>query len=290
MGIGKFYNRRVRVGAIIVYQHLAFWLKQLLALLRVYLLDLYEFCFGLRPPMTPPRRKIFIGDGDFSKTGKEFFEYFISIGGLKPDHKVLDLGSGMGRMAIPLTTFLSDSTEYHGVDIVKSGIVWSKKHISKKHPNFNFHLLDIYSHRYNRKGTFKAADYKLPFENETFDFICANSLFTHLLASDMQNYLSEVGRLLKPGGTSFLTFFLINEESKSQISEGNSNYSFTYKISKSYYDVKNNPEGQTAYDELFLREELKTNSLVLKDPIHYGSWCGRDEFTSYQDIIIATKE
>lgn len=25
------------------------------------------------------------------------------------------------------------------------------------------------------------------------------------------------------------------------------------------------------------------------EPIHYGLWCGRDEFLSYQDIILAKK-
>jgi len=50
---------------------------------------------------------IFVGDGDYEKAGNEFFVYFREFGKLKPSDKVLDVGCGIGRMSLPLTTYLA---------------------------------------------------------------------------------------------------------------------------------------------------------------------------------------
>ena len=41
--------------------------------------------------------------------------------GLKPEHRVLDIGCGVGRVALPLTRYLTSGT-YDGFDIVKRWI------------------------------------------------------------------------------------------------------------------------------------------------------------------------
>lgn len=61
-----------------------------------FMADNYELMSGERDSLTPPRRLIFVGQGDFKKTGQGFLEYFISIGLLVPFHISYSL--------IPLTT------------------------------------------------------------------------------------------------------------------------------------------------------------------------------------------
>lgn len=85
-------------------------------------MDAVESARGKRPPMIPPRRKIFTGSGDFLQTGQEFLRYFKDLGHLKPNHRVLDVGSGIGRMAIPLTSYLNHEGSYEGFDIVPMGV------------------------------------------------------------------------------------------------------------------------------------------------------------------------
>ena len=249
--------------------------------------DAYDSLLGRRPPLTPPKRLDYIGGGSFHGIGQEFFEYFKKTG-LKPEHNILDLGSGLGRMAVPLVDYLSKDAEFHGVDIVHKGVNWSQKNITSKYPNFKFHYLDIYNRRYNRKGLFNAADYRLPFDDESFDFICANSLFTHMLASDMSNYLDEVGRLLKPGGISFLTYFLLNEETDELMKEEKSDFVFPYTISHTHYVWKHIPEAITAYEESYIRKRYDEISLEISDILR-GAWCGRENPIGYQDKVIAKK-
>ena len=49
------------------------------------------------------------------------------------------------------------------------------------------------------------------------------------------------------------------------------------------------PEAVTGYEEDFVRAVYDRYNLEIKEPIHYGAWCGREKFLSYQDLILAFK-
>ena len=48
------------------------------------------------------------------------------------------------------------------------------------------------------------------------------------------------------------------------------------------------PENGVAYEESFVRDLYRDNALEIGGPIRYGSWCGRSDFLSIQDIVIAS--
>ncbi len=98
--------------------------------------------------LTPPRRLIFPGARNFRNIGEEFLGHFIVLGELKPNERVLDIGCGAGRMAVPLTKYLSSEGSYVGIDVVSGGITWCTKNIAKKYPNFRFYLASIHNKRY----------------------------------------------------------------------------------------------------------------------------------------------
>jgi protein-L-isoaspartate O-methyltransferase len=51
----------------------------------------------------PAPESVFVGDGDYRAIGAEYLGHFVRLGGLKPSDRVLDIGCGIGRMAVPLT-------------------------------------------------------------------------------------------------------------------------------------------------------------------------------------------
>jgi hypothetical protein len=80
--------------------------------------------FKSKDGMRPPRSLISVGDGNFEQIGREYMGHFIQLGGLKPHEQVLEIGCGIGRMAIPLTAYLNDDGRYEGFDIVRPEIRW----------------------------------------------------------------------------------------------------------------------------------------------------------------------
>lgn len=259
---------------------------------RVYYLihDTVASLLGRPDPLTPSEEKIaFIGGGDFKIIGEEFRRYFLELGGLKPQEKVLDVGCGIGRMAVPLTKYLKGQGGYEGFDIYKPGIDWCREKITPRYPNFRFQLADAYSKHYNPEGKQPASAYRFPYPQESFDFVFLTSVFTHMLPADVENYFSEIVRTLKSGGRCLITFFLLNQESLPLIKEQKSSLDFPYDFG--YYRLMdaNIPEAVVGYDEAGVLDWFEKYGLSIKPPIHYGSWCGRTNFLSYQDIIVAAK-
>ncbi|MBK5347062.1 class I SAM-dependent methyltransferase [Bacillus sp. TH44] len=236
----------------------------------------------------PPELVQYVG-GDFQKVGKEFIKYFIQIGSLKSNETVLDVGCGVGRMAVPLMNYLSDDGAYYGFDLFKDGITWCKNNISAARSNFHFEHVDIYNQFYNPEGKEDASQYKFPYEDDSFDFIFLTSVFTHLLPKELEHYVSEIVRVLKKDGRCFITFFLINPESSYYLNSGLSTLGFYHQIENCYVVNKDIPNFAVAYPEEDIRTLLNKHGLEVINKPHYGLWCGRNEYTSYQDIVLTKK-
>ena len=130
----------------------------------------------------------------FKQNSEEFFRLYVDLCGLKPDEQILDVGCGIGRKTIRLTQYLGDGGAYEGIDIVKSGIDWCSERISRRYPRFRFQQIDVYNGYYNPGGRHKAAEYRFPYPDGSFDLVVLGSVFTHMLTDDTAHYLSEMAR------------------------------------------------------------------------------------------------
>jgi SAM-dependent methyltransferase len=205
---------------------------------------------------------------DFTRTGRDQLEFFTELAGLRPTDRVLDIGCGVGRIAIPLTGYLSASGGYDGFDILPYMIDWDRENISARHPNFRFHLAEIASTTNQAQAaTLDAAEYRFPFGDDTFDFAYAGSLFTHLVPGGTENYLAEAARTLKSGGRLVATFNLYNEQTQSRLPGRNLATAWPFELGHYRLKEKDAPESNVAYEEGWLREAYKRAGLTILEPL-----------------------
>jgi SAM-dependent methyltransferase len=248
--------------------------------------------FGHYASMIPPLELMHdgpVGFEEFKTNGEEFFRYYTKLCDLKPYERMLDVGSGIGRKTFLLTDYLNHEGSYEGLDIVKTGIDWCTERITRKYPHFTFQRIDVFNQHYNPNGRYKASEYRFPFADESFDFAVLGSVFTHMLAEDVEHYLCEVARVLKTGGRCLISFFLLNESSLTLMRTNNSTINLNINLGSCWVTDASDPEAVTGYEEDFVRGVYDRYNLEIKKPIHYGAWCGREKFLSYQDLIFAFK-
>jgi SAM-dependent methyltransferase len=107
--------------------------------------------------------------------------------GLKKTDYLIDVGCGSGRLAKPLSEYLTG--KYLGIDVVPGLVEYARKLVPR--PDFRFEV---------------AEGLKIPEANHTADMVCFFSVLTHLLHEESFVYLREARRVLKPGGKIVFTF------------------------------------------------------------------------------------
>jgi len=211
---------------------------------------------------------------------------------LQPEARVLDIGCGIGRLAVPLTAYLNGKGSYEGFDIVKQGIDWCNKHIRAQYPNFNFLHINLKNDLYNLKASAEAKDFVFPYHDNEFDLVVLTSVFTHMMPNDVNNYLDQINRVLKRDGKCFATFFLLNEHIIHSI-EKRDYFDFPYIYGNYRLLDKNVKEANIAYQEDYLYSDLFPKNKLNVETIHYGWWSGissREESLNYQDIIVLSPQ
>ena len=166
---------------------------------------------------------------------------------------------------------------------------WCQQNVTPKYPNFRFHHADIANSTYNRRGKIAAAQYRFPFADESFDLVLLTSVFTHLLPTTTAHYLSEISRILAPGGRVLATFYLLNDESLQLLDAGRCIIPFPYQADGARIMDADAPENAVAMPEAQIRDLMDGVGLAICT-VHYGSWCAREEPLSHQDVVIAVKQ
>jgi len=254
------------------------------------LLYLPQDIFRDKNSLVPPKGKIFIGRGDFEKTGNTFFEYFKKYGQLTPQSHILDVGSGIGRMAVPFTKFIDKNGVYNGFDIVKQGVEWCSENITAKFPNFTFTWTPLKNDLYNLDTKDNASQFKFPYQDNYYDFVFLTSVFTHMLPNDVENYISEIKRVLKRDKTFFASFFILDEESEQSMFVKGSK-SFKYNFGNYSVMDKNVMEANVAYKKDYIYNLLESHGLEITHFMR-GYWSGAvpSGINEHQDHIIFKKK
>lgn len=119
---------------------------------------------------------------------------FLKEHGLKPSHKLLDIGCGCLRGGVHYIRYL-DEGNYYGLDVNQSLIEAGIQELKKEALIVKQPILLVDN------------QFRLEKFGEKFDFMVSISLFTHLPMNIIIRCLSKAKTHLKPEGIYFSTFF-----------------------------------------------------------------------------------
>jgi SAM-dependent methyltransferase len=261
---------------------------------------------AMKNELLPPEELLYDGSSsleEYRKYGEGDARLIVELGGLKPTDRVLDMGCGIGQKTRPLTQYLTTGT-YEGLDIMPQQVEWCQKNITPRYPNFRFQRVDVYSKYYNPEGQITSAEYRFPFNDAEFDFAYLVSVFTHMMTPDLEHYMEELARVVKPGGRTFITYFLYDDKALKCMFAGGAEYNFEHPWESEVCRVVDleTPEYATAHEENHIREVYKRCGFEIIEPIRNGYWSGRDDYFSalipgesglvgyLQDIIVAVRK
>jgi SAM-dependent methyltransferase len=219
--------------------------------------------------------------------GQQWVEYFSGVCGLKPDESVLDVGSGGGRVAIPLSEYLTEG-RYEGFDTSAPDVRWCQEHITPRAPNFNFQHVNILNRTYNKGGTIAPRDFRFPYGDAEFDFLWLTSIFTHMLPEDIEHYFGEIRRVLRPGGRWLATWFVLDDDALRLMNEGKSFYDFEHDLGAYRVVNPDQHEDAIAFPAEFVFGLYERFGFEVSADL--GQWAGREPTPTNrdgQDILVA---
>ena len=239
-----------------------------------------------RSSIKPDRGDIYVGSGDFVAQGKSQIQLLIRHAGLTPSSRVLDVGSGIGRTAVPLTTFLDGEGSYEGFDVVEKGVRWCIGNISRTHPNFSFRYVPLSNDLYNTSSE-KATDFTFPYGDAEFDVVFLFSVFSHMQVAEIERYLQQIARTLKPGGRCLATCFIYDDQNERSAGT-QAGFNFPHKGQGYRLMDKKVTGANVAVNYRTILNLIEKSGLELVRFIP-GSWLHEREKTpenSFQDILI----
>lgn len=107
--------------------------------------------------------------------------------GLHDQASIIDVGCGSGRLASQLKDRFAG--RYVGIDVVPALLAYAERICNR--PDWRF---------------YQAPGFAIPEPDDSADFICFFSVFTHLLHEESYTYLQDAKRVCKPGGRILFSF------------------------------------------------------------------------------------
>ncbi len=247
----------------------------------------------------PPSDLRFMGETreSFLEVGDAVLADVKATVGLGAGETVVDVGAGYGRLAHALLRDDDFAGRYRGFDVLAKHMRWCEDHLgARTGGRFSFHHLDVRNDRYNPDGAMPADQLRLEVDDASADVVVATSLFTHMYGDEIVRYLTEMARILTPGGRLYATFLLLDDQSRAAIDAKRAGYRFGVELDEhtlAYSD--DDPLRAIAFDLDWLDHALASAGLALRQPVRHGRW-GRpdspdrgDGATGWQDLVVAQR-
>jgi SAM-dependent methyltransferase len=236
----------------------------------------------LRLPSADDQRAF--GD-DFLGTAYWLLGHCVNYAGLRPQHCVLDVGCGAGRLAYALASYLGVSGSYEGFD-AHAGWIRSAQGALACFPRFAFRTVDVRNSVYNPEGGLDGGEFAFPYASRSFDRVCAISIFQHNRPAVVRRYLREIARVLRPGGQCLVTCFLLDSDSdRLEADKRAASLNFLHPIEGAWAADRDRPEIGIAHEQAALEAWSREANLAVRS-VREGTWRGGQRVLSWQDVVI----
>jgi len=204
-------------------------------------------------------------------------EIIQQFGLLRAGDLMLDIGCGWGSMAKELADALGPSGRYLGLDVHAPSIVWARRHFGSD-GRLDFVEARVASPFGSRAGQ-PAEEFRFPLPDGAAHFVLAKSLFTHLVRTEVQAYLAEIRRVLRPGRSALLTAFLFDP------AEPTPGFLFSQSPGDMRWRVGARPHAAIAYARPAFEAMITMAGLHI-DHLLTAFWPGRAATPTGQDVFI----
>lgn len=200
----------------------------------------------------------------------------LNAGVVRMDSNILDIGCGCGRFAFVLREFHFHGREfvgrYTGVDVDHEMLDWCRGNFSAD--RFNWLGVDAKSAVYAPGAEGGGAARRLEVADASQDFVLANSLFTHLLAEDLRDYIREAGRVLKPGGHFQFSVFLMDDVRADSAGSAKAHrWSFRHRVGDAWVENERLPEAAVAYERAFVERACRDAGMLETETFRTHTHC-----------------
>jgi SAM-dependent methyltransferase len=211
------------------------------------------------------------------------------------DTRLLDLGAGIGRVALAILRQRPQLRSLTGFDIIPRLVQFCQANISSQFSNVNFELLterNAHYERYQGNVEGRSRAELIAAYAGSIDSVYAFSVFTHVDVSDFVALLHFTGKLLKPGGRVLFTVFALTPFSRHQIATGRTSVPLPtvgYEQDGTVF-IPNASDRLSfiGYDILRL-EQMIVEAGLIPSVIEYGDWRGDRLSATFQDVIVCRK-
>ena len=146
----------------------------------------------------------------------------------------------------------------------------------------------MWSGGYNREATVQPSEYRFEFPDDEFDLAILRSVFTHMLPGDVDHYLQELGRVIKPGGRTAITYFLLDAEAEEALAAGTARPEFEHvREGHRLADIETE-EAAVALDEAVVLASNAAGGFEVVE-IQRGNWRTGSSDHPFQDVIYARR-
>ena len=243
-------------------------------------------------PVPPQKLRIWVGPfsdaGVFIQSGEEMAADIVRLCALSPDAHMLEVGCGCGRLSRAFAAYLSSKGCYEGFDVSRPLIDWCERKLQPLLPNFHFSHVDVQAGGHNPQGQVSGSAFRFSFADGLFDVAIVSSVFTHMLPEEIENYASEISRVLKPQGNCFMSVFLFDGEAEMAVAKGTTIFDFRHAIGPCLtFDRQQPSQGIACRKQWFV--DLLDRSGFQISAVRLGNWRKVRSHKVEQDYVIARK-